>query len=226
MNVHTEKFKLRLGLFVLGGLLLFVAAIFVIGKQNYLFDPVIKVSTKFYNVSGLQVGNNVRFSGINVGTVDEIRVINDSTVQVDMLIQQSMQQFIKVDSKVSIGSDGLIGDRILLITQGGAGSKTIKDGQFISSFEPIETDDILEGLQISVLNAEIITHELAEILIKINNGEGTLGRLIQDTTMADNISKTIENLKSSSKGLDENMDAVKDNVLLRGHFRRKARNNK
>lgn len=225
MNVHTEKFKIRLGLFVLGGMLLFVAAIFIIGKQNYLFDPVIKVSTNFYNVSGLQVGNNVRFSGINVGTVDDIRIINDSTVKVDMMIQQTMQRFIKADAKVSIGSDGLIGDRILLITQGSVGSPMVEDGQFLSSIEPIETDDILAGIYVSVLNAEIITRELADMLMKVNSGQGALGRLMQDTTMADNISKTIENLKSSSKGLDENMHAVKDNFLLRGHFRRKARKN-
>jgi len=226
MNTHTEKFKIRLGLFVLIGFLLFAGTIFIIGKQNYLFDPVFKVSTTFYNVSGLQVGNNVRFSGITVGTVDKIRVINDSTVQVDMIIQQSMQEFIKIDSKVSLGSDGLIGDRILLITHGGAGSTMIQDGQFLVSFEPVETDDILKSVEISALNAEIITKELAEILAKINSGEGTLGRLIQDTTLADNISATIKNLESSSEGLDENMDAIKDNFLLRGHFRRKARKNK
>mgnify|MGYP000231380524 CR=1 FL=1 len=141
-----------------------------------------------------------------------------------MMIQQNMQQFIKTDSKVSIGSDGLIGDRILLITQGGAGSPVVTNGQFLVSYEPIETDDILAGIQISVINAQVITRELADIFMKINSGEGALGRLIQDTTMADNINATIENLKSSSKGLDENMNAVKDNILFRGHFRRKARN--
>jgi len=223
MNTPSEKFKIRLGLFVIGGFLLFVAAIFVIGKQNYLFDPVIRVSATFYNVSGLKPGNNIRFSGINVGTVDAINVINDSTVQVDMIIEESMQQYIKTDSKVRIGSDGLIGDRILMITQGSLESPMVEDGDFLLSYEPIETDDIIESVEISAVHLEVITMELAEILTKINSGEGTLGRLISDTTIANNLSETMENLKSSSEGLDQNMDAVKDNILLRGYFKRKSR---
>jgi len=76
MEIHTQKFKIRLGLFVAGGLALFVFAIFIIGRQKNLFNPVYRLSALFYNVSGLQVGNNIRFSGINVGTVDNITIIN------------------------------------------------------------------------------------------------------------------------------------------------------
>lgn len=82
MDTHSQKFKIRLGLFVAGGLALFVLAIFIIGKQKNLFDPVFKLTATFYNVSGLQVGNNVRFSGIPVGTVDNIIIINYLTVRV------------------------------------------------------------------------------------------------------------------------------------------------
>src|SRR5450759_4716411 len=83
MDKHTPKFKARLGLFIAGGLGLFIIAIFIIGKQKNLFNPVYKLTTTFYNVSGLQVGCTIRFSGINVGTVDNITIINDSTVKVD-----------------------------------------------------------------------------------------------------------------------------------------------
>jgi len=88
MDTHTQKFKIRLGLFVAIGLALFVIAIFVIGRQKNLFNPVFRISSNFANVGGLQVGNNVRFSGINVGTVNNITIINDSTVKVDMYIKQ------------------------------------------------------------------------------------------------------------------------------------------
>jgi len=91
MNSHTQKFKVRLGLFIAGGLALFVIAIFIIGKQKNMFNPVYKLTTTFYNVSGLQVGNNIRFSGIIVGTVDNISIINDSTVKVDMLIKKGCE---------------------------------------------------------------------------------------------------------------------------------------
>ena len=223
METHTQKFKVRLGLFIAGGLAIFVIAIFIIGKQENLFDPVFKLTTTFYNVSGLEVGSNIRFSGINVGTVDNIDIINDSTVRVDMLIKKSVQQFIKNDCEAGIGSAGIIGDRILIITQGSYDAPLAKDGAEIESKEPVEPDAIMERMQITADNAAIISYNLAEIMIKINGGKGTLGRLIQDSTIAENINKTIMNLKSSSKGLDENMNAAKENFLLKGYFNRKTK---
>jgi len=221
MDTHTQKFKVRLGLFIAGGLALFVLAIFIIGKQQNLFNPVFKLTTTFKNVSGLQVGNNIRFSGINVGTVDNINFINDSTVMVDMLIKEDVKQFIKSDCQVAIGSEGLIGDRLLIITHGTSDSPLVKEGQQLASTEPVETDAIMASLQETAGNAEVISQHLAEITLKINSGKGTLGRLIQDSTIAENISQTILNLKTSSKGLDENMEAAKHNFLLKGYFNKK-----
>ncbi len=221
MESNTTKFKVRLGLFISGGLIILVVAIFIIGRQKNLFVPVYELTTTFYNVSGLQVGNNIRFSGINVGTVDNIKIINDSTVQVDMLIQKNVQKFIKSDCEAAIGSAGLIGDRILIITQGSSNAGSAKDGQQIASKEPVEPDAIMASLQVTADNAAIISFQLASIMTKVNSGSGTLGRFIQDSTIAENINQTIVNLKKSSKGLDENMNAAKENFLFRGYFKRK-----
>jgi phospholipid/cholesterol/gamma-HCH transport system substrate-binding protein len=223
MDTHTQKYKVRLGLFIAGGLLLFVVAIFIIGKQKNLFNPVYKLTTTFYNVSGLEVGSNIRFSGINIGTVDNIIIINDSTVRVDMLILKKVQKFIKADCEAGIGSAGIIGDRILIITQGSNDAPLAKDGQHIVSKEPVETDAIMASLQVTAGNAEIVSQQLAEIMFNINNGNGTLGRLIMDTTIAQNFNQTMVNLKKSSKGLNENMNAAKDNFLLRGYFKKKTK---
>lgn len=223
METHTEKFKVRLGLFVAGGLVLFVFAIFIIGKQKNLFNPVYTLNSTFHNVSGLQVGNNIRFSGINIGTVDNITIINDSTVKVAMTIKREVKQFIKSDSEVAIGSEGLIGDRLLIITQGSTNATLATEGQQLASKEPVETDAIISSLQVTAGNAEVISYQLADIMTKINGGEGTLGRLIQDTTIAENLNQTIVNLKKSSKGLDENMNAAKHNFLFRGYFKKKEK---
>jgi phospholipid/cholesterol/gamma-HCH transport system substrate-binding protein len=223
MEPHSYKFRIRLGLFVLGGAVLFFLAIFIIGKHRNLFDPVYRLSTTFKNVSGLQVGNNVRFAGINVGTVDHIRILSDSTVLVDLLIRQDVRKFIKADCTVSMGSEGIIGDRLLVINQGSPEAPLAREGQFLSSVEPVERDAILNSLQVTAFNAEIITGQLAEIMVKINNGSGTLGRLLQDTTLSKNLDATISNLKRSSESFDENMNAAKDNILLRGYFRRQER---
>jgi phospholipid/cholesterol/gamma-HCH transport system substrate-binding protein len=222
MDTQTQKFKIRLGLFIAGGLALFVLTIFIIGKQKNLFNPVYKLITTFSNVSGLQVGNNIRFSGITVGTVDNIRIINDSTVKVDMLIKKDVKKFIKSDCEVAIGSEGLIGDKLLILTQGSNEAPVAKEGQLLASAEPVEIDAIMASLQVTAGNAAIISEELAEVMFKVNSGQGTLGRLIQDTAIANNLSQTMVNIKRSSKGLDENMNAAKENFLLRGYFRRQA----
>lgn len=223
MNAKSTNYKIRLGLFVSVGILFFFLAIFFIGKQKNLFDPVFQLTTKFRNVSGLQVGNTVRFSGINVGTVDNIRIVNDTTVRVDMLIKKDVQDFIKTDSEAGIGSEGIIGDRVVVLSSGTMNGKRVKDGQVIASSEPTETDAIIESLAITADNAAIATDQITEILGKINGGQGTLGRLIQDTTMATNIDKTILNLRTSTSKLDQNMEAAKHNFLLRGYFKKQEK---
>jgi phospholipid/cholesterol/gamma-HCH transport system substrate-binding protein len=223
MENTKQGFKIRLGIFIIAGLTLFVLAIFIIGKQKNLFDPVFNISTKFKNVSGLQVGSTIRFSGINVGTVDNIEIINDSTVKVDMILKQDIQKFIRADSKAGIGSEGIIGDKLIVISQGNPNSKLVKSGQYIQAIEPIETDAIMRSLETTVGNAAIASGEIGEILLKINNGEGTLGRLMNDKAMANNIDKTLLNLKNGSAKLDENMEAAKSNFLLKGYFNKKKK---
>ena len=223
MNTYTQKFKVRLGLFVTGGLVLFLLAIFIIGKQKNLFNPVYRLNATFYNVSGLQVGNNIRFSGINVGTVNDIIIINDSTVMVEMLIKKNVREFIKSDSEVAIGSEGLIGDRLIIITQGSSDAPLAEDGQQLFSTEPVEMDAIMLSLKQTADNVVIVSGQLAEIMIKVNSGTGTIGRLLRDSAIARNLNQTMENLRRSSKGLDENMDAAKDNFLLRGYFNKKEK---
>jgi phospholipid/cholesterol/gamma-HCH transport system substrate-binding protein len=223
METTSQSYKVRLGLFILGGLLLLAALLFVIGKKNNLFTPVFTISSTFYNVSGLQVGNNIRFSGITVGTVDDIAIINDSTVKVMMVLRNNVRKFIKADSKAIIGSEGIIGDRLIIISQGSTESPVVKEGQLLESEEPVETDEIMASLQITAANAEIITEQLAEVMIKVNTGNGTLGRLIQDPTIANNLSQTMQNMKTSSQGLSENMEAVKENFLFRGYFNKKRK---
>src|SRR5688572_3289491 len=111
-------YTIRLGVFVVLGGLFFIIGIYYIGKKQRLFSDVFKVHGIFSNVSGLQIGNNVRFSGINVGTVDNIIIINDTSVMVDMIIDSQTRKFIKQDAKAFIGSEGLMGNKIINITHG------------------------------------------------------------------------------------------------------------
>lgn len=213
MDVHTEKFKVRLGLFIAGGTVLFFLAIFLIGKQKNLFNPVFKLTSTFKNISGLQVGNNIRFSGIIIGTVDNIRIINDSTVMVDMSIKKNVNQFIKSDCTVTIGSEGLIGDKLLIITQGSFDAPLANNGQQLASKEPVELDAIISNLHVTAVIAKTISKQIEELMSNINSRNGTLGRLIQDSSVVYNLDQTLISLKNSSKRLDENMDLATKNLL-------------
>jgi phospholipid/cholesterol/gamma-HCH transport system substrate-binding protein len=210
--MSSSTFKLRLGLFVTGGFILLLVGIFLIGRQKNLFNPVFKLTTTFYNVSGLRVGNNVRFSGINIGTVDNIKIINDSTIQVGMIIKMDVQPFVKTDCLATIGSEGIIGDRVLIILQGSANAQPVTNGQTLLSSEPVELDAIVASLQISATNAEVVTKQLAEIMTNVNQGNGTIGRLIQDSTIAENISDIIINFKDISIGAEEKLAIIMNNL--------------
>ena len=202
MDIHTQNFKIRLGLFVVGGLTLFILAIFIIGKQKNLFNPVFKLTSTFSNVSGLQVGNNVRFSGINVGSVDNITIVNDTTVRVDMVLKTDVLQFIKSDCKVTLGSDGIIGDKLIIILPGSTNAPLAKEGQRLESIQTIEKNAIMARLDATTANVEDISKQISDITDHINTGNGTLNMLIQDSILATNLNQTIANLNTFSKGLN------------------------
>ncbi|MCP2028595.1 phospholipid/cholesterol/gamma-HCH transport system substrate-binding protein [Flavobacterium sp. HSC-32F16] len=213
----------KLGMFVTVGLLLFIIAIYFIGKQKNLFGSTFHITSQFKTVSGLEVGNNVRFSGINIGTVEEIRLINDSSVVVSMVIKDEVREFIKTDARASIGSDGLMGDKVLTITPGVKSTKIIENNGAIASINGIEMNDIMKSVKKSVDNVGVISEELAIFSHSMNNGNGALARLVRDDKMANSVSNTLSNLESGTKGFSDNMEAAKSNFLLRGYYKKKAK---
>ena len=128
----------KLGMFVTIGLLLFVVTVYFVGKQKNLFGSTFILQTKFKTVSGLKEGNNVRFSGINVGTINSIELLSDTSVRVEMVIKKDMKKFIKSNASASIGSDGLMGDKVLTIYPGTAAGTQVNENDFILAKSPIE----------------------------------------------------------------------------------------
>jgi len=213
----------KLGMFVTIGLLLFILAIYFIGKQKNLFGSTFNITSQFKTVSGLEVGNNVRFSGINIGTIEEIKLVNDSSVVVSMVIKDEVREFIKTDARASIGSDGLMGDKVLTISPGVKSTKPVENNGSIASVNGIEMNDIMKSVKKSVDNAGVITEELAIFSHSMNNGNGALARLVRDDKMANSVSNTLNNLESGTKGFSENMEAAKSNFLFKGYFKKKEK---
>lgn len=188
----------KLGMFVITGLLLFVCTIYFVGKQKNLFGNTLHLHAQFRSVSGLKEGNNVRFFGINIGTVDGIELMTDTSVMVNMVIRKEVQQFLKTNALASIGSDGLMGDKVLTISPGTGQGTQVKDGNMIGSKKAIEMEDLMVSVKTSVDNAGIITAQLAKFTYSMNNGNGALTRMISDQEFGNSLKSTLTNLQVSS----------------------------
>ena len=208
--------KIKLGIFVSLGLVVLILAIYYIGEKQLLFQSTFRLSGVFEDVAGLQPGNNVRLSGINIGTIESISLISDTTVRVDIVIDESSRKFIKKDAIATIGSEGLIGNKVLVINPGTGGKKSIENNDVIQTAQPIDVDDIMISLKTTIDNTAIITGDLAKISTNIESGKGTIGRLMMDQTWRENIQSTIVNLKDGSEKFVVFMDKSQqiDNILL------------
>lgn len=212
--------KITLGVFVTLGIVLFITGIYFIGQKQQLFSSTFQLSGVFRDISGLQVGNNVRFAGINVGIIQNIEMIADTAVRVDVVIEERVRKFIKKDAKALIGSDGLMGNKIIVIVPGTVGQKEIQNNDYMATIVPVSIDDILVKLKITSTNAADITEDLSAIMTNIRAGKGTIGKLFMDTAFAKNIDRTIVNLKQGAGGFKQNMDAASHSFLLRGFLKK------
>ncbi len=210
-----------LGIFVSVGVALFIYGIYRVGSRRQLFNRSFRLSCIFKDANGLQPGNNVRFAGITVGTVENIQIVNDTSVKIDALIDEATKKFIKKNSLANIGSEGLMGNKILIISPGDSIGKEIEDNDFIRSATPINIDDIMMRLQISTENIAFITEDVLQITETIREGKGTIGRLFMDSTLAKNFYQSVQNIKEGSSGLKTNIEAARKNFFLRWLFRKK-----
>ncbi|MCX6175545.1 MAG: MlaD family protein [Ignavibacteriales bacterium] len=208
--------KIRLGIFISVGIMVFILGIYFIGERQQLFRSTFRVSGVFKDVAGLQAGNNVRFSGINVGTVENISIVSDTSVIVKILIDESTRKFIKKDAVASIGSEGLMGNKILIISPGSGEKMGIENNDTIETVQPINMDDVLISLKTTIDNTSNITNDLSKITNNIQSGKGTIGRLLMDRTYAQNFDSTFVNLKEGSAGFKILMDKAKSSWLLWG----------
>ena len=218
--------KIRLGVFVSIGLALFIIAVYFIGDKQQLFNETFRLSGIFKDVSGLQVGNNVRFSGITIGVVENIEIVSDSTVKVDFSIDDNTRKFIKKDAKITIGSDGLMGNKVAIIIPGAQSSKLVEDNDYLITTIPVSLDEIMVNLKETTGNAASITEDLEAIMNNLRSGRGTVGKLFMDTVFAKNLDQTLVNIKQGAGGFKQNMDAASKNVLLRGFFKKKKEKEK
>ncbi len=206
-----EKLQnLRLGIFVIISLLLLIFAFYLIGSKRNLFGSTFRVRAEFKTVNGLTAGNNVRFSGINVGTVESVRISSDSAVEVILIIETDAQKFIRKNAIASIGTDGLMGNKLVNITAVRGSSSPIAAGDILQTQVPVDTDAMIRTLEVTNSNVKNIAVNLSAFTDNINN-RNSLWALLQDTVVADNIRVSVANVKTASArtaALTGNLEAV------------------
>jgi phospholipid/cholesterol/gamma-HCH transport system substrate-binding protein len=228
----------RLGAFIVVTLALLAVGVFVIGSKQYLFRSTYQLKAQFDDVAGLAEGADVQVGGVHSGTVTGIALPNkpDGKVTVIMELDKSTHEIIKQDSVASIETEGLLGNQYLAISFGSSGQGEVKDGEIIKSEPPLQmadllkkTSGILDSSQKAIQNITLATAHLNSVSAKIDSGQGTVGSLVNDKQLYDNLEQTTATLhatmlqaQSGVTDFHENMEALKHNFLLRGYFKKRG----
>jgi len=189
---------IKLGVFVTAGLLFLILLLYMIGKNRNLFGPSFILKAQFENVQGLVSGNNVRYSGIEVGTVKTINILSDTVMEVVMVVNDKMEKIIRNNAIVSIGSDGLMGNKVINISPvpitDGKQAPLVQEGNILFSRKPVSTDDMLQTLSKTNQDVAVIAAQLKSTVQRINNSTA-LWKILNDETLPQNLRMSAANVQ-------------------------------
>jgi phospholipid/cholesterol/gamma-HCH transport system substrate-binding protein len=198
MNESPNKRAVVVGLFVFVGLLFLLAGILVVGNLRETFNRKMELVSRFDDVNGLKNGNNIWFSGVKIGTVSNLSFYGKSQVEVNMNIQLKARKYIRKDAKVKISSDGIIGNKILVIYGGSEKSPEVQEGDTLEVEKTFSSDDMINTLQDNNKNILAITNDLKIITRQLASGQGTIGKFLNDSSVYTNINAATASLKIAS----------------------------
>ena len=198
MNESHNKRGVIVGIFVLLGLLFLIGGILIIGNLKDTFKRKIEVVTLFDDVSGLQVGNNVWFSGLKIGSIKNLEFFAQDKVKVKMRVEGKAVPYIRKDAFVKLSNDGLIGNKILIIYGGTLDSPEIEEGDTLMVEKTFTSEDVINTLQENNKNLLAITKDLKVITNKMANGEGTIGKLFNDDAVYAHLDAATLSLQKAS----------------------------
>ena len=186
--------KIVVGAFVSIGLLIFIVGVYFVGAKKNMFSSTFTLAVQFNDVNGLQPGNNIRFRGLDIGTVKNITITHDSVVLVTLMIESKIKPFIRKNAYVSIGTDGLMGNKVAIVRNGATRSDKVNEGDTLFAINPIAGDDIARTLSNTAKTASEIFDNLKVITGKINSSNG-LWALLTDTLLDGNLRQAIVSIK-------------------------------
>lgn len=188
--------QIKVGIFVLAGLALFLVSVFFVGSENNIFSRTFTVAAVFKNVEGLKAGDNVWLSGVKIGTVSDVKIVSEGKVVVNLSLKDRQNQFIETDAIASIGSDGLVGSKIVIIRPGKSG-QTVSEEDTLNTVSPTDTQDLFNLAKDVGENTRTLTSDLKTIASRINAGQGIVGELLNEGTISQEIRAAIDNLRAT-----------------------------
>ncbi len=203
MSTGNNRQGVIVGLFIFFGIAILVAGVLTLGGQKKSFVNAVKVRAVFKDVNGLTAGNNVWFSGVKVGTIKSIEFDPQANVVVQMNVEEKVRKFIARDSRVKIGSDGLIGNKIIVIFGGTPGEEPIEDNATLAVEDVLSQEEMLATLQSNNENLLAITADFKVLTHRIVAGEGLVGKLLADETLFGDLQTTMASLKKASRNANE-----------------------
>jgi phospholipid/cholesterol/gamma-HCH transport system substrate-binding protein len=209
--------NVKIGIFIFLGITILVIAIFMLGGKEQLFSSTFSVKAYFKTVQGLKSGATVRLSGIDVGTVRNVEIVNDTTgrVEVTMKIKEDVARFIRTDTKATIETEGLVGNKVVVLEIGSASAEQVHEGGTIRTKEPMSFSAVIEETQGVMQYTKQMTKDLSEIISRVNRGEGSIGKLLVDDelyTDATNITKQADKSLQSITGEFDKVTQLFDNL--------------
>jgi len=198
MRESPNRRAVMVGLFVMGGLIFLISGVLMVGNLHETFKSKVTIVTFFEDVNGLQAGNNIWFSGVKVGTIKEIRFHSRKAVEVTMRVDEKTQEYIKKDANVKLSTDGLIGNKILVIYGGSEKFGPIEDGDTLQVENAVSQEDMIKILHESNKNLMSITADFKTISKKLMSGEGTMGKLLNDNSLYDQANEAIQSIHRTS----------------------------
>ena len=197
-TANNNKRGIIVGVFIFLGVVIFVGAILTLGGQQKTFQKSVTVKAFFSDVEGLQKGNNVWFSGVKIGTVKKISFKGSSQVEVDLSIQESSKEYIRSDAKAKIGSDGFIGSKLVILYGGTDKNPPVENGDVMVVEKAVTTDEMFSTLQSNNKNLLDITGDFKLISKRLSNGEGTVGKLLTDESLLNEMQKVLATLQTAA----------------------------
>ncbi len=200
----------KLGIFIFLGITILVIAIFMLGGKEQLFSSTFNVKAYFKTVQGLKNGATVRLSGIDVGTVKNIRIVNDTTgrVEVTMSIKDDVARFIRTDTRATIETEGLVGNKVVVLEIGTASAELVKEGGTIRTKEPMSFSAVIEETQGVMQYTKQMTKDLSEIVSRVNRGEGSIGKLLVDDELYTDATDLTKQADKSLQSITGEFDKV------------------